>query len=645
MVYRLFGLLLGVVFLLSGVASYRPITAATYMSKIDPSVLQKTQEGPTPFLVMLKSQADLSAADALPTKDEKGAYVYQTLTQLAEQDQVELRALLDQLGVPYQSFWITNMIWVDGDAQTATALAQSEKVERIYDAPAIRSALPKPEPASRSAQGIEWNISKIRVPEVWAMGITGKGTVIAGQDTGYDWDNPLLKAQYRGWNGSIADHAYNWHDAVHSNNAQTTDGNSCGFDSAEPCDDNGHGTHTMGTMLGSDLAMSDPAWPAGAANATGVAPGAQWIACRNMETGMGTPALYAECFEWFVAPTDSNGANPDTTKAPHVINNSWACPPVEGCVSPEIMARVIENVRAAGIVPVVSAGNEGRGCGTVRNPPSLYDASFSVGATDVNDGIASFSSRGPVSIDGSQRLKPDITAPGVGIRSATLGGGFSSLSGTSMAAPHVAGLVALLISADPALAGQVDRIENIIRNSAVNLSSTENCGEFLGSQYPNHVFGAGRIDALNAVNVALDLSPGLIATTTVSIDGSCGSAEEIDLIKVGNVTYCHTLQNSTQVTITMATLNSTTGLSQTFTTTVPPGGTLQITETISVSMTEVVPATWKTFTDHFFPIETKISSQGTAKAEFPTGEPPTQIPPTEQPPVEIKIYLPILVHE
>lgn len=651
---KLFSLGVGLV-LLVGVAFYRPISATSSASKIDPTLLQKAQEGPTPFLVMLKSQADVSAAAQLPTKNEKGTYVYETLSQHAEQDQVELRTLLDQLGVPYQSFWIANMIWVDGDAQTALAIAQSEKVEQIYDAPTIRSALPQPEANSRSTQGIEWNINKIRAPEVWAMGITGEGVVIAGQDTGYDWDHPLLKAQYRGWDGSSADHNYNWHDAVHSNNAQTTDGNSCGFDSAEPCDDNGHGTHTMGTMIGSDLAMTDPTWPSGATNATGVAPGAKWISCRNMETGAGTAALYSECFQWFVAPTDSNGENPDPSKAPDVINNSWACPPAEGCSSPDIMQRVLENVRAAGIISVVSAGNEGVGCGTVRNPPSLYDASFSVGSTTFDDTISSFSSRGPVSADGSQRLKPDISAPGSGIRSASIGGGFASLSGTSMAAPHVAGLVALLISADPSLSGQVDRIENIIRNSALHLTNSEKCGDFLGTNYPNHVFGAGRIDALKAVELALDLRSGFVATTTVSTDGSCGSAEEIDLVKIGDVTYCHTLQNTTQVTITTATLNSTTGLSQTFTTTIPPGATVQITETVSVSMSKVVSVSWKTVTDQFFPIETQIGSQGIANVVIPTGVPPTEVPPTQLPPTEvppteqpiaeIKIYLPILAHE
>ena len=148
-----------------------------------------------------------------------------------------------------------------------------------------------------------------------APGYTGQGAVIAGQDTGYQWDHPALKDQYRGWNGSAADHNYNWHDAIHAT------GSSCGADSPCPCDDNDHGTHTMGTMVGDD----------GGANQIGMAPGARWIGCRNMNAGVGTPTTYIECFEWFIAPTDLAGQNPNPAMAPDVINNSWGCPESEGC--------------------------------------------------------------------------------------------------------------------------------------------------------------------------------------------------------------------------------------------------------------------------------------------------------------------------
>jgi subtilisin family serine protease len=335
---------------------------------------------------------------------------------------------------------------------------------------------------------VTWNVQKIRADSVWALGYTGQGVVIGGQDTGYDWDHPALINQYRGWNGSSADHNYNWHDAIHTGSNTV-----CPPNSPVPCDDNSHGTHTMGTMVGDD----------GAGNQIGMAPGARWIGCRNMNQGDGTPATYAECFQWFLAPTDLAGANPDPARAPHVVNNSWGCPPSEGCTAPDILRTVVENVRAAGIVVVASAGNSGSTCFTVADPPAIYDAAFTVGSTTSSDTASSFSSRGPVTVDGSGRLKPDLAAPGSSIRSSTLGGGYGLSSGTSMASPHAAGVVALIVAAEPRLAGRVDAIERILRDTAVPLTAAQDCGAFPGSAVPNAVFGAGRLDALAAVERAI----------------------------------------------------------------------------------------------------------------------------------------------
>jgi subtilisin family serine protease len=164
---------------------------------------------------------------------------------------------------------------------------------------------------------------------------------------------------------------------------------------------------------------------------------------------------------------------------------------------------VVENVRAAGIVVVASAGNSGSSCSTVRDPPALYDAAFSVGSTTSTDAISSFSSRGPVTIDGSGRLKPDVSAPGSSVRSSVPGTGYSTMSGTSMAGPHVAGLVALVISAEPRLEGNVDAIEQILVDSALPLPTTQTCGGLPAGTIPNHTFGHGRIDAWAAVQAAL----------------------------------------------------------------------------------------------------------------------------------------------
>jgi subtilisin family serine protease len=253
-------------------------------------------------------------------------------------------------------------------------------------------------------------------------------------------------------------------------------------------------------------------------NQIGVAPDAQWCACRNMERGFGTPFTYIECFEWFLAPTDLNNENPDPSKAPHVINNSWGCPPVEGCDSSnyEIMNMVVNNLRAAGIVVVVSAGNDGSGCSSVYTPAAMYEGSFSVGATRSNDTIAGYSSRGPVLSDHSNRLKPNVSAPGSGVRSSVRGGEYDYSSGTSMAGPHVAGLVALMISANPDLAGQVNLIEDIIESTAVPKTTDQQCGDIPGSEVPNHTYGFGRVDALAAVEAALALVETSIGDLDVS---------------------------------------------------------------------------------------------------------------------------------
>ncbi len=178
--------------------------------------------------------------------------------------------------------------------------------------------------------------------------------------------------------------------------------------------------------------------------------------------------------------------------APDVINNSWGCPPSEGC-SATALQTVVENTRAAGIVVVVSAGNSGAaGCASVSDPPAIYDASFSVGATSISDAIANLSSRGPVTVDGSNRLKPDVAAPGINVRSSFRNGTYGPASGTSMAGPHVAGLVALLLAAAPGLAGDVDQIEECLRQAAVPSWNTQTCGGIPSGDVPNNVYGHGR---------------------------------------------------------------------------------------------------------------------------------------------------------
>lgn len=471
--------------------------AANWSARVDPALLAAAGHGATAeFLVVLDAQADLSGAAARGDKTERGRYVYATLTAVASRSQAPLRALLEARGASYRPYWISNMIWVRGDLDLIRIVASRSDVSHIYANTWQRAQLPQtdqPPADPRNDSVIQWNIDLTNAPDVWAAGINGQGAVIGGQDTGYDWEHPAIMGQYRGWNGQTASHDYNWHDAIHDEDPNSNSLNPCGLSVAAPCDDDGHGTHTMGTMAGETPDSK-----------IGMAPGARWIGCRNMESGWGSPVTYAECYEWFIAPYPYSGdsfTDGNPARAPHVINNSWSCTPSEGCAAVDILRQVVEAVTAAGIVTVHSAGNTGAACGSVNTPPALYDASFTVGATDGYDNIASFSSRGPVTVDGSDRLKPDIVAPGVSVLSSHRGGQYAYLSGTSMAAPHVAGLVALLISADPSLAGQVEEIERIITQSAQPLTSAEACGDDTPASVPNNVYGWGRIDALAAFDM------------------------------------------------------------------------------------------------------------------------------------------------
>jgi serine protease AprX len=503
-IYRFFATLSIFSFFLTGAV---PISTILWRDKVSPWVLEIASQGETEFLVYLSAQADLSAASKLSTKLEKGEYVYKTLTSTAHSTQKGLLAQLDSQGVAYRPYWIANMVWVRGSFNTIQAMAERPDVAHLYANPQVTLEEPVLNGTLNFApNGIEWNLSWVNAPQVWELGYTGQGVVIGGQDTGYQWDHPAIKDQYRGWDGSQADHNYNWIDVTYKH-------------SQVPVDPYGHGTHTMGTMLGDD----------GGDNRIGMAPVARWIGCRNMDaSGNGTPETYAACYQWFVALTRLDGSDPRPDLAPDVINNSWSCPPSEGC-EPDSLLIPVQNLVAAGIVSTHSAGNSGNTCGTVQDPAAIYDESFTAGATDYkSDTIASFSSQGPVTVDLSNRPKPDISAPGVNIRSSIPDGGYSTLSGTSMAGPHVAGLVALLISAQPALRGQVAEIESTIEQTANHISWV-GCSS---SGVPNNRYGWGRIDALAAVQSLLyrlklsktassaSIAPGGILTYKLSITNS-----------------------------------------------------------------------------------------------------------------------------
>ncbi len=479
------------------------------VSKIAPEVMADTNGGGrASVIIFLADQADVSAAYEMKDQDARGWYVYNTLTSHAEQSQADIKSFLTARGVEFRSFWIANMLVARVDRTLAEEIAARSDVARV-DSNRPARWIEKPEIADfHEAPEIpfttEWGVNNVNAPAVWAMGFTGQGMIVANQDTGTRWTHNAIKPKYRGWNGTTADHNFNWHDSIHSG------GGSCGFDTTAPCDDHGHGTHTTGTTVGDD----------GTGNQVGVAPGAKWIGCRNMDVGNGTPATYSECFQFFIAPTDLTGNNANPALRPHVMNNSWGCPVSEGCVTGGELETIVNNTQAAGIFVEVSAGNSGSGCSSVSDAPAIYDASFSTGAIDSSNTLAGFSSRGP-SPYFSPGLKPNISAPGVNVRSSTRtnDSSYGSSSGTSMAGPHVAGVVALLWSARPHLVRDIAATKTLLQNTAnpgVTVSGgTQTCGGIPSTVIPNNSFGYGRVDVLAAVN-ASGSTPTNTATNTAT---------------------------------------------------------------------------------------------------------------------------------
>ncbi len=405
---------------------------AEAVEKIDPGLLKAFDSGETAdFFIWLVEKADLSPAYSLSTKEEKGQFVFDALRSTAERTQADLRTALDAQGVQYQAFYISNKILVRGGSESlVTSLAARPDVARLT--PNNRYQLDAPEVNPKGQETplvVEPNISFVNADDVWALGFTGQGVVLAGNDTGLDWQHPAILNHYRGWNGSVADHNYNWWDATAT------------YPTA-PADGFGHGTHTTGTMVGDD----------GGTNQIGVAPGSQTIHCKNMDDfGGGWDATFIECFQWDLAPWDLNRLNPRPDLAPDAVNNSWG---YWGGGYPEFEDE-ISALQAAGILVEVSAGNEGPSCQTLRSPGDysgvLTTGSVSHAGGSLPGSLTWFSSRGPSTL--SSDFLPNVMAPGENIRSAVPGGSYQNWDGTSMAGPHVTGLIGLMWAANPGLRG------------------------------------------------------------------------------------------------------------------------------------------------------------------------------------------------
>ncbi|MEQ4300866.1 S8 family serine peptidase [Plantactinospora sp. B6F1] len=482
-------------------------TAAGPEAEVSHELLSElAAEGSTTFTVYLRERAELSAAAKLADVDDRATAVYRTLTATAERSQRDLRADLDKRGATYRSYWIANVLRVEGDRALLDAIAARDDVRSIEPSRTYELVKPKPFRATTDAgtNAVEWNISNIEAPRVWSeFDNRGEDIVVANIDSGVQFDHPALRNAYRGNTGSGVDHNYNW------------------FDPAEvcanpaPCDNNGHGTHTMGTMVGDD----------GAGNQIGVAPGARWIAAKGCETNTCSDGSLLAAGQWVLAPTDLNGQNPRPDLRPDIVNNSWG-----GGRNDEWYKQTVVAWRAAGIFPSFSAGNDGPGCNTTENPGD-YPLTYAAGSYDINNNISSFSGRGVSSIDGS--VKPNIAAPGHDVRSSVPGNGYGIGQGTSMAAPHVSATVALIWSAAPELKGNIPATERLLDDTATDVEALT-CG---GTVDDNNTFGEGRLNAYQAVAAAPRGDTGRVTgTVTDAATGDPVAGAQVRTGTVGTVT-------------------------------------------------------------------------------------------------------------
>ncbi len=453
--------------------------------RIDPRILEElaaSGSGVADFIVFMAEQADLSAAYNMGDWNARGQYVYETLAATTERSQADVRHWLDRQNLQYRPFLASNGLLVRaGTLETVHALAARTDVAYLLANDKI--TLETRQPSLWQFMGVTlrnvlspdtvgWNIEMVNADDVWLAGVTGQNIVVANIDTGVEWTHTALDDQYRGGAG---DHDYNWYMPTFGCAGQT-----------QPCDNDGHGTHTMGTMIGSD----NPTDPINAVNGIGVAPGAQWIACKGCESNSCSFEALLVCGDWMVAPTDLNGQNPDPAQRPHIVNNSWG-----GGGGDFWYGGVVGAWRAAGIFPQFSAGNSGPVCSTTGSPGD-YGRSFSAAAVDDGSNIAPFSSRGPADVTGI--LKPNVSAPGFEVNSSLPGNSYGIASGTSMASPHVAGVAALLWSAKPELVGQIEGTAWLLSQTAFPLETAETCGGLPPMAHPNNTFGWGLVDAYEA---------------------------------------------------------------------------------------------------------------------------------------------------
>ncbi len=514
---KLFSLFIVLVFVLT---SFSSVTTSSGIAQandpivtVEQAVLDEMQtKGSASYWIQFKNDVDLSPAYTMNWSD-RGWFVYKTLLAQADATQAPVQKYLLGSKVDYKSYWINNSILVTSSTQTVlndilkfdgVESIQARKTYILYEPDTSAAVL------DNGLNAIEPNLTHVNADDVWAMGIDGAGLVVANIDTGVRYSHQALVEQYRGNNGDTFDHNYNWF-----NPDDLTDD--------VPRDGNGHGTHTMGTMVGND----------GGSNQIGIAPGAEWIACAGCPDGGCTDSALLGCGQFIAAPTDLSGNNANPDLRPNAVNNSWGdC----GQTYDPWFAAVIDGWHAVGTYPIFSNGNSSNcgyssppGLNTVGNPARSGNVTGVGSSGEQNGQYATHSNWGPTDnldtvnpTDGFDEMKPQVLAPGVSIRSSTPGSDTEyqdGWSGTSMSAPHVTGLVALIWQAAPCLIGDYATTENLIESTAVDMTYEDGSAD-TPTNFPNYATGWGEIDALAAVNYASDLCAMGTLEGMVTTDGT-----------------------------------------------------------------------------------------------------------------------------
>jgi subtilisin family serine protease len=461
------------------------VNQATKMNNELATQLASARNAPVGFMVYLKAQADTS--NHITDWNAKGEYVLNQLQRVANATQPALMKAVaglqasNNLTGKVSQFTILNAVFVHGNSAAATALASRDDVafldaDHAYfpmdngSQAAVEASIDAQGAANASAPDtVELGVQTVHAPQAWAEGYFGQGIVVGSIDTGVQYNHPALVRQYRGnLGGGQFDHNYNWWDARLDAPRQNV-----------PYDDFGHGTHTMGTVMGEDASMT---------NQIGVAPHAKWIAAKVFPNGGSsgneeiTPAE-----DFMIAPWDLTGNNRRPDLRPNIVTNSWGDNECWNTDSWLITQVWIDD----GMMPFFANGNAGPGAHTVGSPGG-YPFLVGVGAIQASNlTIAGFSSRGPSCYGGV--IKPDVVAPGVSVRSSIPTNSYGIESGTSMATPHTSGVAALILSANPTL--DYTDVMGIMTRTAYFQQSW-------GAR-PNNNYGWGLVQADSAINMAL----------------------------------------------------------------------------------------------------------------------------------------------